>query len=242
MKATKFLIIFGLIFFTVGAGLLTGGFFAFKSTSRFIETAHQSQGRVVALERRESTNSEGRRSVSYYPRVEFTPRRGNKTVFTSSSGSSPPSYNVGDKVEILYDPQNPSKAKINAFFAKWGGSLILTIMGSIFSLVGGFIMFFSIKTARGRIWAKKYGREVKAEVIFVGYDRSYTVNGKNPWMVKCEWKDNLTDRLHTFESEGVWENLSAHIEVGDEIRVKVNMRNPKQHWVDVSNPTIRAAA
>jgi len=242
MKKTKFFIIFGSVFFLVGLGISIGAFFSFSSTKAFIASADRAQGKVVSLERRVSTDSDGGQSTSYYPVVEYQLSTGKKIVFTSSSGSSPASFRVGEKVEVLYDPQDPNQAKINAFFSKWGATLILSFMGAIFSLVGGIILFFGAREHRGRKWAKKYGREVKAKVTYVGFDRSYAVNGKNPWMVKCEWRDGLTNQLYTFQSESSWSDLRSHLNVGDDIRVKINMRNPKQHWVDTSIDTIRAAA
>jgi hypothetical protein len=40
---------------------------------------------------------------------------------------------IGDKVDVLYDPQNPRKASLNSFGALWGFPALLLILGLIFT-------------------------------------------------------------------------------------------------------------
>ncbi len=54
---------------------------------------------------------------------------GQRFTFHSSISSSPPAYGVGDKVTILYDPDDPTTAQINTFHDRWLFPLIFTGAG-----------------------------------------------------------------------------------------------------------------
>lgn len=53
-----------------------------------------------------------------------------------SSWSDPPSYEVGEQVELFVNPDNPAEAKINTFFQRYFLAFILLVFGIIFMGVG----------------------------------------------------------------------------------------------------------
>lgn len=62
------------------------------------------------------------------PIVEF--EVGGQTFsFQSSISSSPPAYFVGEKVDVLYRPNNPRSAQINSFTDRWLFPLAFTAAG-----------------------------------------------------------------------------------------------------------------
>ncbi len=77
----------------------------------------------------------------YFPVFTFTDAQGTVHTIHSSSGSSPPDYEVGDSVPVLYSPNDPENAKIDSFFSVWGISLITGILGGIY-LPAGLIVWF----------------------------------------------------------------------------------------------------
>src|SRR5262245_58085058 len=104
MKPERSLNIIQYLFLLLGAGLLIGAFYAFSSTKHFVIRAVPAQGTVVGLETSYSSSKSGP-SKRYHPVIEFMagPR---KIYFTSSAGSSPPSYVVGESVKVLYEESN----------------------------------------------------------------------------------------------------------------------------------------
>ena len=50
----------------------------------------------------------------YYPVVEFIASDGRRRNIQMSEGSSPPSYEVGDEVTVLYEPDHPIDARIQS--------------------------------------------------------------------------------------------------------------------------------
>ncbi|MBI4477815.1 MAG: DUF3592 domain-containing protein [Acidobacteria bacterium] len=120
----------------VGASLLTGAVFTYRSTQAFLTRSVPDEGTVVSNERRESESSNGKRSYSFYPVVEFQTPDGKGVKFTASSGSRPPSYSRGDRVPIRYDPSDPNVADIDSFVSRWLGTLALGVMGVAFVAFG----------------------------------------------------------------------------------------------------------
>ncbi|WP_455753857.1 DUF3592 domain-containing protein [Streptomyces griseorubiginosus] len=118
------------------AGLLLPG----VSVS-FLADAERTKRTVLALEWRDDDTGTPRRSRSRngpaaHPVVEFTSADGTARTFRSSTGSNPPSYDKGDRVEVLYRADSPDDARINGFAYLWLLPLILGGIGLLFAGVG----------------------------------------------------------------------------------------------------------
>jgi len=53
------------------------------------------------------------------PVVDFKDQNGVQHTHYSSAGSSPPRFSVGEKIQIIYDPTDPKKARIDNFMHLW---------------------------------------------------------------------------------------------------------------------------
>ena len=128
-------IAFGALFFVIG--LITAGM-----SISLLANGERAQGTVVSLDWQQS--SSGSSGVSHktrtnngpmaHPVVEFTAADGKSRTFTSSSGSNPPSYDVGERVEVLYRADSPEDAQINGFASLW---LLPLVFGGLGLLAAG---------------------------------------------------------------------------------------------------------
>jgi hypothetical protein len=121
----------------IGLGLIVGG--AFWATRRldFLKHCLHAQGTVV--EQREKTGSKF--TTYYYPVVEFRTENGEKVQFVGGAGSSGgPLIQTGSTVEVVYDPADPSQARIKSFTQYWLGPVGIAAMGLALALTG--IFFF----------------------------------------------------------------------------------------------------
>src|SRR5437868_4789215 len=121
------------IFLVVGLGLAGTAVYAIRSTQSFVAKAEAVRGDVIDLEYRRDTSSLSSSGV-YYPVVNFRTTTGEQHTFHSNTGSSPPSYSIGEAVTVLYDPTNPFDARISGFLSLWLFPLIFSVIGSLFSL------------------------------------------------------------------------------------------------------------
>ena len=108
----------------------------------------RTQGHVVEVERRESTDDDGRTSVFYYPVVEFWSAGEKRHRFTSIDGSRRvANYEVGETVSVFYDPGNPAYyARLADYYdaePSWVGPLVPGLFGFLF-LAGGIGVFFMV--------------------------------------------------------------------------------------------------
>ncbi len=220
----------GLVFFLSGLGLLTGDYFAFTGTRRFLQGAALADGMVTELSLERSGS---RSSGTYHPVVQFRAENGVAVTFRSSVGSNPPSYRVGEPVGVYYNPANPQDARVNSFFSLWGMVLILSALGAVFFLVGAGIFAFSLVSKRRRAWLQRNGQSVNTELQSVFLDESYKVNGRSPYRVLSQWKNPRTGEMHVFKSEAIWYDPAQSI-TSKNINVLIDPDNPKKYFMDLS--------
>jgi hypothetical protein len=130
-------IAFGAIAF--GALFLVIGLILAGVSVSFLADAERARGTVVALEWRNDNNGVSHRKrandkPAAYPVVEFTSADGTRRTFRDSTGSRPPSYEVGERVEVLYRADSPEDARINGFASLW---LLPLIFGGIGLAIAG---------------------------------------------------------------------------------------------------------
>lgn len=118
------------VFTLIGLLLLSIALYLVTNTRQFIATALFTEGTVIGLS--ESSDDDG---ITYYPIVRFTSRNDRESEFVSNIGSSPPSFEVGDTVEVAYLADDVSSARINTFGQLWTIPLILGFIGVIFSSI-----------------------------------------------------------------------------------------------------------
>jgi hypothetical protein len=78
-----------------------------------------------------------------YPIVQFTTPDGRRWEFEENIGSNPPDFQLEQKVDVRYDPANPRRAFINAFWVVWFLPGFFVLMGGVFALIG-FAGLFSV--------------------------------------------------------------------------------------------------
>ncbi len=215
-------------FTIIGAGMLIGTLFIYLNTNKFLATCVLSEGTVIDL-----VSSRSDDSYTYSPIVQFEDQYGNQVLFHSSNGSNPPSYSVGETVEVLFDPESPDDAKINGFFSLWGGVLILGILGTVFFAVGGAIIYFGVKRSNLVKYLKQNGTKVISDFQSVVVNTSMSVNGRHPYQIVSQWQDPVTTKLHIFTSDNIWFDPINFIKT-EKINVLIDRRSPQKYMVDLS--------
>jgi len=218
------------IFTILGIGILVGTFFIYMNASNFLKTSITSQGTVVdLLESISSSNN----SIMYNPLVNFIDEKGNSIEFSSSSGSNPPSYSIGEQVEVLYNPEFPNDAKINGFFSIWGGAIITGILGVVFFSIGISIFIFEKRKRITLQYLKQNGTAIQSDLQRVGINNSLAVNGRSPYQIVSQWQNPVTSKLHIFTSDNIWFDPTDFIKT-NKIKVFIDRNNPKKYVTDLS--------
>ncbi|MCB0333781.1 MAG: DUF3592 domain-containing protein [Bdellovibrionales bacterium] len=110
---------------------------------QFLSVAEKATGTVVELQYEskmvtrhdDSGKSSSHRSTAYYPVVEY--KAGDKSItFTSSMGSDPSYYSVGDIIDVLYEPMYPNDAEIDSLYNMYFMPFILAVIGGLLVFLG----------------------------------------------------------------------------------------------------------
>lgn len=128
--------IFGGVFGGIGLLLLVAATLFYFHTKNSQQGTILTKGKVINLSA--SRGSKG--GTTYTPVVEFQFNNQPFQIYGSVS-SNPPAFEVGEEVELFVNPQTPQTASINSFMENWFVVLILGILGSVFSAIGGTVLW-----------------------------------------------------------------------------------------------------
>jgi hypothetical protein len=134
------------LFIFAGIALVGFGFFTFFRQRAQIAKFSKVEGVVTDLipvraggEFVVSRTEEGmkmEKKVRYRSQIQFKTQTGRTIEFISPISTRPARYNIGERVEVLYDPQNPKQAQINSFLHLWFTTLMLIFFGLFFVGMG----------------------------------------------------------------------------------------------------------
>lgn len=125
------------------------GVVAFR-TRAFLADSSSASGQVIQLVSRQSCSQDddGRDrncTTVYAPRVRFTTADGQQIVFVSGTASSPPSYEVGDRVDIRYRSNDPSDARIDSVTGVWIATIITGGIALLFAVLCGVWVILAVR-------------------------------------------------------------------------------------------------
>lgn len=129
MKLNNFVLIFG----GLGALLLAIAALLYFREQAFLSSAETATGTVSDFDISSSDDS-----TTYCPVIEFRTKRGENVRYFGNVCSSPPSYDIGQKVEVIYDPENIKHVQMNGFWSKYVGVFVLAVIGLPFFLLGAW--------------------------------------------------------------------------------------------------------
>lgn len=130
------LYLFLAIFFIIGSSCLLYAPVKAVKTLLFIRNAAVTTGTVEDF-----VAKRGSKSTTYDPSVTFNTPDGRLIRFISRISGSQSAYNVGQRLEVYYDPANEGNAEIKSFIPLWMPVIILSALGLAFSGAGGGMIY-----------------------------------------------------------------------------------------------------
>ncbi len=120
------MIFVGFLFVLIGLGVLINGIFSVFKVRRQLAGSGKTAGIVSGFGK-----IMGKSGYLYCPQVEFPVPNGQIFKFQSEFGTQPPSYQVGQRVPVVYNLINPSQAEIDSAMILWfvPGCLIVMALG-----------------------------------------------------------------------------------------------------------------
>jgi hypothetical protein len=219
----------GGIFALVGTVFLIISVAFTATTLSFLGGAERTEGVVVDHSLRTSTDRDGNSRSAYYPVVEFTAPDGQTVSFESSTGSNPPSNDVGDQVEVAYDPDDPSDARLTSFVSLYLLPLIFGGIGILFTPIGVVLLVIGIGKRNARNKILQHGAEVWAEIAEVTVDFNVRFNNRHPYVVHATWHDDTTGRTYHSSSDYLRYDPGPNLRGQSQVLVRYNPENPDEN-------------
>jgi hypothetical protein len=215
-------------FLAIGLILFTLALLLAWNTRQFRRAAAVAEGVVIENVWTSTTDS-----WVYCPKIRFQTAAGRTVAFVSTTGSQPAAFQVGQSVRVLYDPERPDRAGIDTFWEQWLASVVLGILGVVFSLPGAVWIYLRRRARQLTEWLKINGQRIQAELTGVELNRSVRVNGSCPWRVTAQWLNPATGRIHVFRGANLWYNPSRYV-TGKSIEVMIDPNRPHRYYMDTS--------
>ncbi len=216
----------GVIFTIVGLALVFGALYAYKSQQKFLSGAVASTGTVTALEFSRSRKGGG----SYHPVVEFQTPESRTYSFRSEMGSRPPAYEVGEQVEIRYNPQNPTDAKLTGFWNLWGLAFLFAGLGCVFGGIGTGMLVSLFRRKRMIEQLKLIGNRIE----FFPRVEYRSVKGRRHYYLRGQWLNPNDGKMYVFDSDIIAYDPTPFVQQRS-VGVWLDLNNPKRrYYVDIS--------
>lgn len=147
------------------------------------------------------------------------------------------SFYEGQEIEIYYNKNNPAQIGISNF--DYFLYLIFSSMGLIFAGIGIIGLYLPINKRKKLKKLKENGEVIYATYTETILNRSYSVNGRYPYNIVCEWNNPIDNKKYIFKSDNIWNNPENIIEERkiETFPVYINREKIKEYVVDIEQIT-----
>lgn len=224
-----FLLILGIIFLSLS-------FLIYKDSSNALENYAKTTGTVedyvISYSNNSSSKNTSTKTKMYSPIFSFVDKSGQQHSYKASYSSSSPSYEIGEKLEILYDPASPSNAMANDFMSLWLGAVITAGIGGVTTLIA-LILFLTLRTKNLDKY-KRHGKEIIATIVEIKKNTTLKVNGVQPFKIHADWLDKINNKTYRFVSDNIWFDPTNQLTDG-QIKVYILDNKPSNYIMDISH-------
>ena len=131
-------------FFCLIAAILAGtSYWLYQGRAVEIAAYQPAVGVIVGSH----VNTEGGRKM-FAPIIRFESNDGESVEFKSRTFSRPPRFEIGDEIEIVYDPKDPARAMIDNFVVRYLTAIVIAIFAWAILILGLVVHFFRWRTRR----------------------------------------------------------------------------------------------
>jgi uncharacterized membrane protein YidH (DUF202 family) len=190
------------LFAVIGIAFTSIGVWSFVETRQFMARAAEATGEVIDNVLDDDT---------YRAVVRFEPAAGEPITFRSDTGTDPPAYQVGDPVRVLYDPAEPSGARISSPFSLWGFAAIFSTLGVTFLAIATAIIVAALLRWRRQLALIRTGRPIMTVFDSVEENVQFKYNGRHPYRIVTKWRNPISGEMITFRSSDVWDDPTEHV-------------------------------
>ena len=229
MKQDKALNILEIVFGLIGVIMLVIGVIVFVNGINKKNTYKTTEAVISEIESYRGSDGERHYTVYVTYRVPGTSKLHETEIGYYSS-----SMDEGDTIEVMYNPENPKE--IVALNGYWIAAGIFTLMGVVFSIVGGSMFIAEVKKNKKMKTLLESGQYIMAKIESINLNYNYSVNGRHPYNIICNYYDDYKDVTYIYKSDNLWFDPEEIISSRgiEELKVYVDRNDPKKYYVDTT--------
>jgi Protein of unknown function (DUF3592) len=123
------------VFALLGLLLLGSGVRQWLQLRSFLKGATATGGRVAAV-----VQEKRKRTARYFTDVEFQTASGQRVQFRPVLSTDQPAFEVGEAVPVLYNPANPTAARVNEYWHLRFWPIFLLVVGGVMAFIGVWVV------------------------------------------------------------------------------------------------------
>ncbi len=176
-------------------------------------------------------NSNGNRNHDIYVSYNIDGKE-----YESRLNSYSSDFYEGKEIDIYYDKDDPNKIGVKSLDLIF---LIFPVIGLIFLVIGGTGILVKLNKKKLERKLKENGELIYANYIETVLNTAYTVNGRHPYNIICEWNNPEDDKKYILKSKNIWVNPENIVEEKNikTLPVYINLKNKKQYFIDIDSLT-----
>jgi hypothetical protein len=222
----SFGVLFGGIFLLCGLPFFVIGTYLFYDDWRFAQEARSTQGMVLTKDIRVSSGTGSNRTRTKHYEVTYRFVVGQETLEGKEELSHRHWQRLRERepVEVRYRPQRPASNHL-AGRSAWLLKTIFTLIGSIFTAIGGTVLVRGLRRARLEARLRRNGVAASGTVVSV-HARNVVINGVPQSRLAFEYRDYQGQR-HDGTADMPVDEAEAW-KAGDTGRVLYDREKPEQ--------------
>lgn len=156
--------------------------------------------------------------------------------YESRLNSYSSSFYEGKEIEIYYDKDNPNKIGVKSLDLLF---LMFPGLGLVFFIIGSIGILIKINKRNLEKKLKEEGELIYANYIETILNTSYSVNGRHPYNIICEWNNPEDNKNYILKSKNIWMNPERIMQEKNitTFPVYINLENKKQYFIDLNSLT-----
>lgn len=131
-------LVFYSVLFALGCFLAYYAWTQFQKSQDLLNKGVRTTATVVGY-----NTSKGKNGTLYAPIFEFNDRSHELVTFTSNINNSPPAYEIGEDVKIVYNNRNTQDVKVVSFWGLYRARVILLMIASPLLVIGTSYLLYS---------------------------------------------------------------------------------------------------
>lgn len=228
MRVTsKTALIVNIFIVLLGIAIFWLGIYITKESYRVKDTFSKTTGTIYNIIIEEDYGADVLTTMEY-PQIEFALPNGEKTKFTADYSRENVKYKVGDQIEIYYNPQKPTEARIADYRALIIPGIITIFIGAIFIIFAGQYVVKYSNRKKNIIKLKTTGIKIQAPFIEAKKDYDSAIMNKNPFIIQIQMEDG-----RSLSSERIWDFDPESLKPGQMIDIYFDPKDKNSYYIDL---------